>query len=357
MEQAQEPATEPEAERHGALRLVRDRGIVEVELLQRVPQERVVRAGERIEPREHEALRLLVAGERLRRGLRHRRHGVTHLGLTDVLQTGGNVADLARREDVHRDLLRAEEAELQQLGLGPARHEADGVVVMERAGCESHVADDAFVGVVVTVEHERTHGIPRIALRRRDPSDDRLQDLGDPGALLGRGEDDLLARDREDVLELVHHRVGLGGRQVDLVEDRDDRESLAECEVDVGQRLRLDPLRCVDDQDGALTCLEASTDLVGEVDVAGRVDQVQAVDQAVVRQVLEADGAGLDRDALLALQVHRVEDLTHHLAAFDRVGQLQEAVCERGLAVVDVGDDREVAQAGLGYRGGHGAGV
>ena len=125
--------------------------------------------------------------------------------------------------------------------------------------------------------------------------------------------------------------------------------------MDVGQRLGLDALGRVDDEDRALAGLEAVADLVGEVDVAGRVDEVEAVGQAVLRRVLEAHGAGLDRDALLALEVHRVEDLARHLPRIDRVGQLEQPVGERGLAVIDVGDDREVAQAVLGD--GHEAGV
>ena len=125
--------------------------------------------------------------------------------------------------------------------------------------------------------------------------------------------------------------------------------------MDVGERLGLDALGRVDDEDRALAGLEAVADLVGEVDVAGRVDEVQAVDQAVLGRVLEARRAGLDRDALLALEVHRVEDLARHLPRVDRVGHLQQPVGERRLAVIDVGDDREVAQAVLGD--GHEAGV
>ena len=107
--------------------------------------------------------------------------------------------------------------------------------------------------------------------------DDRLQHLVDAGALLGRDEDDLLARDGEHVLELLDDHVGLGRRQVDLVDDRDDDQALREREVDVGERLGLDALGGVDDEDGALARLEAAADLVAEVDVAGRVDQVEAV--------------------------------------------------------------------------------
>ena len=51
----------------------------------------------------------------------------------------------------------------------------------------------------------------------------------------------------------------------------------------------------------------------------------------------------LDRDPPLALEIHRVEHLSPHVALGDGVRQLEDAVGERRLAVVDVRDDREVA--------------
>ena len=71
--------------------------------------------------------------------------------------------------------------------------------------------------------------------------------------------------------------VGVGLRQVDLVHDRDDLEVVLDREVGVRERLRLDPLRRVDDEQRALARLQRARDLVGEVDVPGRVDQVQLV--------------------------------------------------------------------------------
>src|SRR3989449_7331544 len=111
-------------------------------------------------------------------------------------------------------------------------------------------------------------------------------------------------------------------------------------------RLRLHALRGVDHQDGALAGGQAARDLVGEVDVAGRVDQVEDVLLAVARAVGEADRARLDGDAALALELHVVEELRGHLARRDRAGRLEDAIRERGLPVIDVGDDREVADAG-----------
>ncbi len=355
VEQAEEAAAEPEPERDGALGLVRERRVVEMELLERLAEFRIVLAADGIDAGEDEALGLLVAGQRLGGGAGDGRDGVADLGLADVLQPGGDVADLAGDELLDRHELGPEDTELQGLCLRAGLHEPDLIVLAERALGEPDVDDDALVRVVVAVEDQALERLAGVALRRRDPLDDRLENLRDAGAVLGRGEEHLLARDRQDVLELVDDRVRVGRREIDLVEDRDQREALAHREMDVGEGLGLDPLGGIDDEDRALAGLEAVAHLVGEVDVAGRVDEVEAVVQAVARRVLEADGPGLDRDPLLPLEVHRVEDLAHHLPPLDRVGQLEQSIGEGRLAVIDVGDDREVAEAVLGD--GHEAGV
>jgi len=53
-------------------------------------------------------------------------------------------------------------------------------------------------------------------------------------------------------------------------------------EVEVGQRLRLDALRGVDEQDGSLTRRQRAGHFVAEVDVPRGVDQVEHVVPTVV---------------------------------------------------------------------------
>ena len=125
-----------------------------------------------------------------------------------------------------------------------------------------------------------------------------------PMPSLAEAQDHLVAREADDILDLLGDALGLGAGQVDLVDDRDDGQVVLERQVDVGQRLRLDALGGVDDQDRALAGGQAARDLVGEVDVAGRVDQVQLVLLAVCGGVAHAHGLRLDGDALLALEVH-----------------------------------------------------
>ena len=86
VEQAEEPAAEPEPERHRALRLVREARVVEVQLLERLAEQRVVLAGDRVDAREDEALGGLVAGERRVGRAGRARQRVADLGVADALE-------------------------------------------------------------------------------------------------------------------------------------------------------------------------------------------------------------------------------------------------------------------------------
>jgi len=76
--------------------------------------------------------------------------------------------------------------------------------------------------------------------------------------------------------------------------------------------------------------------------VARSVDQVE-----LVPLPRDPYGLRLDRDPAFALEVHRVEHLVSHLARRDGVRELEDAIGERRLAMVDVRDDREVADVRL----------
>ena len=77
--------------------------------------------------------------------------------------------------------------------------------------------------------------------------------------------------------------------------------------------------------------------------MARRVDQIERVDLPVGGGVIERDGAGLDRDAALALQVHVVKDLVLHLARRNGVALFKQPIRQRRLAVVDVRDDGKIS--------------
>ncbi len=60
----------------------------------------------------------------------------------------------------------------------------------------------------------------------------------------------------------------------------------------------------------------------------------------------DPDILGLDGDPSLPFEIHRVEVLRPHIAGVHGAGELEDSIRQRGLAVVDMSDDREVAQTG-----------
>src|SRR6185436_5914560 len=75
------------------------------------------------------------------------------------------------------------------------------------------------------------------------------------------------------------------------------------------------------------------------------VDQIQNVRLAILGLVVQTDSVGLDGNATLALEVHVVENLRRHVAAGDCAGQFQQTIRQRRFAVIDVGDDGEIANS------------
>ena len=277
MQQAEEAAAEAEAERAGGLRLVGQRRVVELEPLERVAQRRVVVAVDRVEPGVDHRVRVLVAAERLGGAVVLAGDGVADPRLADVLHPGDQVADLADAEVAGLDRLGADHADLEHLVHGAGRHHLDPVAVAELAVDHPDVGDHAAVGVVDGVEDQRARRGVGVADRGRGLLDDLVEQLLDAEPGLGRGLQHVGRVAADDAGELRGVLLGLRGRQVDLVEHRDDVQVGVQREVEVGQRLRLDALRGVDEQHGGLAGLERPGHLVGEVDVAGGVDHVQHV--------------------------------------------------------------------------------
>ena len=147
------------------------------------------------------------------------------------------------------------------------------------------------------------------------------------------------SRSRNELVGLVDDLADAGVGTVDLVDDQHDRqlrlERLAQHESGLGQRA----LAGIDEQQHAVDHGQRPLDLTAEVGVAGGVDDVD-LDLAVVdRRVL-----GEDRDALFTLEVGRVHDSLVDVRVDPKgTGLPQHGIDEGRLAVVDVGNDRDVS--------------
>ena len=144
----------------------------------------------------------------------------------------------------------------------------------------------------------------------------------------------------EQVENLVGHFDGTGVRAVDLVDDYDRFQPHLEGFGDDEFGLRQRPLGGIDQHQCAIHHVEDALDLAAEIGVAGSVDDVNAGVVPDQRRRLGEDG-----DAALALEIVRIEcAFGHALVLAERARLLQEAVDQRGFAMVDVGDNGDVAK-------------
>src|SRR6476620_11396396 len=81
-----------------------------------------------------------------------------------------------------------------------------------------------------------------------------------------------------------------------------------------------------------------------------RVHQIEDVILAVFGVIIQPDGLRLAGDAALALDIHRIEHLflARHFAIGQPARHLDQAVGQRRFAMVDMGDDGEIADVGNG---------
>ncbi len=148
----------------------------------------------------------------------------------------------------------------------------------------------------------------------------------------------------EEVVDLIEHFADARVGPVDLVDDHDGRlaafKGLPQHEARLGQGT----FRGVHQQHDAVHHREGAFHFAAEVGVARRVHDV---DQVVV--ILHGRVLGHDRDAPLALEVVRVHHaFGHPLVGAEDAALPQQGIHQGGLAVVDVGDDGDVAPKRVG---------
>src|SRR5208282_6054680 len=185
-------------------------------------------------------------------------------------------ADLAGAERVGGPFVWRKMSQAHHLAALVGAHQQNFHADAQLAAEDPDQADDALVHVVPTVEDERADGLAA-GFRRGYSRDNRLQDVVDAHAFLGAGENRFGGVEPDDFLDLLAGALDIGAGQIDLVDHRNNFQPVIEREINVGERLRLDPLARIDHQQRALARGQAARNFVGEIDVAGRIDQVQYV--------------------------------------------------------------------------------
>ena len=153
----------------------------------------------------------------------------------------------------------------------------------------------------------------------------------------------------------VHHQVervverllGVGAVAVDLIDDHHDAQAARDGVREHEARLGHGALGRVDQQQRAVGHLEHPLHLAAKVGVTWSVDDVD-----LDALVADGDVLGQNSDAALALLIVGVKDaLLHLLVLAEGTRCLEHLVYQRGLAMVDVRDDGDVANGFLEHDG------
>ena len=348
MKETEKTEAETESQRLARLWLKCQRAIVQVQLFEGIAQVVIVVGVGRVETGEYHRFHRLVAGQWLRRRrIGGERDGVADVQVLHALEAGGDIADLAGCQARRLNGRGGENADLDWVDACVAGHGEEAGGRVNAAVDHAHVGHNALVWVVMAVENQRLQLFARVPLRRRHLHNDLFQHLFDVEVVLGANAENVGCGHGQKVFNVLGDLIRQGRRQIDLVEDRNDGQVKFHGRQKMCDRLRLNALGSVDDQDGALAGLERALDFVGEVDVPGRVDEIHLIVcggfAGAVAAIDHSHGAGFDGNASLPLQIHRVEELLLHLAVGNCAGALDQAVGQRTLAVIDMSDYAEVS--------------
>ena len=138
--------------------------------------------------------------------------------------------------------------------------------------------------------------------------------------------------------------LGVGLRQVHLVEHRDHLDAEVERGVAVGHRLRLDALAGIDDQQRAFAGRQRAADFVREVDVARACRSGSGCrcwpSRAVYSSAAVCALIVMPRSRSMSIESSTCASISRSLKPPQRWIRRSASV---DLAVVDVGNDREIA--------------
>ncbi len=274
--------------------------------------------------------------------------------------------DVARGGFLDFDALEPEKAEHLDDALAAdvavSIDDCNRAVTANLAALDTADADGTDIARVVELTHLQLERSLPVHVGRRAVLDDRLEQrrhvLGEilrivAGEAAERGRIDdrevelFFARAElvEKVERLVEHPIRTRLVAIDLVDDDDGTQPVAERLLRDEPRLRHRSVDCIDEQQHRVDHREHALHFAAEIGVARRVDDVDAI-------VLPADCRVLreDRDAALTLERIRVHHaLGRRLARIERARLFQELIDECRLAMIDVRDDGDVAELGRGH--------
>ena len=323
-------------------------------------------AGQRrgVDQKFHGQRRLVDAQQRQRVGVAHLAERGADVDVLDAVD-GHDVTGLGKGH--HLAFQPPEAQHLVDLrgngGFFVAMHQQHGLAATDGAAVDAADADPAHVAGIVQRRDLELQRTVRVVGTGRHAVEDRLEERRHRRVFGGGGRFGLFhfvhgiagqrrgihhrevqlllgsAQPVEQVEGLVHHPVRAGAGTVDLVHHHDGAQAQRQRLAGDEAGLRHGAIHGVHQQQHAVHHRQGPLHLATEVGVSRGIDDVDPC-----ALVLDGTVLGQNGDAALALQIVGVHHaLVHLLVGPEGTGLAQQLVHQRGLAVVHVRDDRDVA--------------
>ncbi len=169
---------------------------------------------------------------------------------------------------------------------------------------------------------------------------------GSPAGVENREIERLLisAQFHEQIEYFVQNRIGPRIRAVDLVDHHDGPKLMLKRLLQDEAGLRHRSLGGIDEQEHPVGHAQDALDFPAEIGVAGGVDQIDLRHYAIGGGKLDRHVLGQDGDSPLALEGIAIEERVLLDLTLAKIAALaQQRVDQRRFAMVDVGDDCDVA--------------
>ena len=262
VQQAQETTTESKAQGLAHFGLVTQRRIVELEFFKRVTQLVVLAGFGGVQPCKNLRFDLFKTGQgfggraRVVGQLFVQRDGVTHLGGIQLTNATDDETHLARTQRFARHRLGCEDTHLLDVVDRVGGHQANPFTLAERTIHHTHQHHHAHIVVEPAVDNHGARRATGVATGRRHAGDDGFKDFVQAHAGFGRARDGVVGVDADDFFDLFLGALGVGLRQIHLVEHGHHFNAKVERRVAVGHCLCFDPLAGVHHQERAFTSAE-----------------------------------------------------------------------------------------------------
>ena len=344
VEQTQEAAAETEAQCFGGLCLEGEGRIVQLEFFQRITQVRVFCTVSRVHTGEYHWVYLAVARQSFYSRAGSVGNGITYAGICHIFNAGSDIAYFACLQFFCRNHGgRTHIAYFNNVELSAGCHHFDGHARSYGTFHHADINDNTLVAVIVGVEDQSLQRSFRVAGRGRNIGHDTFQHIFDVEAGFRGDLRCIQSRNTDDILDLMSNTFRVSGRQVDLIQNRNHFQIVFYSQIGVCQSLCFNTLRGINDQQGALTRRQRTGNLVVKVHVTWGIDEVELVIFAVFCFIIYFYCAGFDGNTALTFQLHIIQKLVFHLTKADGGGFLQNSVSQSGFTVVNMSNNRKIA--------------